>query len=123
MRRRAPRWTRTYTLLPYTTLVRADPGPRHEARPGTRSRAGQAGPGRPGTGSRGAEPGGAVRRHAEARRAGPRHRRRSRHRSEEHTSELQSLMRPSYAVFCLTKTKTTKNSTIHIPTPPTITSI
>src|SRR3546814_6138058 len=28
-------------------------------------------------------------------------------RSEEHTSELQSLMRISYAVFCLTKTKTT----------------
>src|SRR3546814_6211097 len=28
-------------------------------------------------------------------------------RSEEHTSELQSLMRTSYAVFCLTKTKTT----------------
>src|SRR3546814_871051 len=27
------------------------------------------------------------------------------HRSEEHTSELQSLMRISYAVFCLTKTK------------------
>src|SRR3546814_1932688 len=26
-------------------------------------------------------------------------------RSEEHTSELQSLMRTSYAVFCLTKTK------------------
>src|SRR3546814_7526472 len=26
-------------------------------------------------------------------------------RSEEHTSELQSLMRPSYAVFCLEKTK------------------
>src|SRR3546814_9907230 len=25
------------------------------------------------------------------------------HRSEEHTSELQSLMRSSYAVFCLTK--------------------
>src|SRR3546814_5916114 len=33
-------------------------------------------------------------------------------RSEEHTSELQSLMRTSYAVFCLKK-KT--------PTPPTIT--
>src|SRR3546814_2698308 len=31
----------------------------------------------------------------------------TRHRSEEHTSELQSLMRISYAVFCL-KTKTTK---------------
>src|SRR3546814_4274268 len=27
-----------------------------------------------------------------------------RHRSEEHTSELQSLMRISYAVFCLKKT-------------------
>src|SRR3546814_10462541 len=35
-------------------------------------------------------------------------RRRSRRdrRSEEHTSELQSLMRISYAVFCLKKTKT-----------------
>src|SRR3546814_3332780 len=29
-------------------------------------------------------------------------------RSEEHTSELQSLMRISYAVFCLTKTKTSE---------------
>src|SRR3546814_7219761 len=29
----------------------------------------------------------------------------SRARSEEHTSELQSLMRISYAVFCLKKTK------------------
>src|SRR3546814_7619866 len=29
-------------------------------------------------------------------------------RSEEHTSELQSLMRSSYAVFCLKKTKTIK---------------
>src|SRR3546814_4019129 len=28
--------------------------------------------------------------------------RKARHRSEEHTSELQSLMRISYAVFCLT---------------------
>src|SRR3546814_9485997 len=34
------------------------------------------------------------------------------HRSEEHTSELQSLMRISYAVFCLKKKKiTNKNST------------
>src|SRR3546814_2366459 len=34
-------------------------------------------------------------------------------RSEEHTSELQSLMRISYAVFCLKKkTQTTQNSTI-----------
>src|SRR3546814_6135342 len=30
-------------------------------------------------------------------------------RSEEHTSELQSLMRNSYAVFCLKKKKTTYN--------------
>src|SRR3546814_7316432 len=34
-------------------------------------------------------------------------------RSEEHTSELQSLMRISYAVFCLKKkTKQTKKNTI-----------
>src|SRR3546814_7436946 len=31
-------------------------------------------------------------------------------RSEEHTSELQSLMRISYAVFCLKKKKTIKHS-------------
>src|SRR3546814_2329716 len=31
-------------------------------------------------------------------------------RSEEHTSELQSLMRISYAVFCLKKKKTTNSS-------------
>src|SRR3546814_1650054 len=34
------------------------------------------------------------------------------HRSEEHTSELQSLMRISYAVFCL-KTKKTKKQHVH----------
>src|SRR3546814_2240098 len=32
-------------------------------------------------------------------------------RSEEHTSELQSLMRISYAVFCLKKKKQSKTST------------
>src|SRR3546814_8538859 len=32
-------------------------------------------------------------------------------RSEEHTSELQSLMRISYAVFCLKKQKKQKNTT------------
>src|SRR3546814_4152058 len=36
-------------------------------------------------------------------------------RSEEHTSELQSLMRISYAVFCLKKTKT-KNQIIPLTT-------
>src|SRR3546814_10191951 len=38
-------------------------------------------------------------------------------RSEEHTSELQSLMRISYAVFCLTKkTNTSTNERHHIQT-------
>src|SRR3546814_3747340 len=41
-----------------------------------------------------------------------------RSRSEEHTSELQSLMRISYAVFCLKK-KTQKND-IHTLTPQSI---
>src|SRR3546814_8063888 len=41
---------------------------------------------------------------------------RARHRSEEHTSELQSLMRISYAVFCLKKKKTNypQEGTTHI---------
>src|SRR3546814_2974722 len=58
-------------------------------------------------------------------------------RSEEHTSELQSLMRISYAVFCL-KTKTTSNITtiqsiyhydttaphlIHMTLPPQLTTL
>src|SRR3546814_6951437 len=34
-------------------------------------------------------------------------------RSEEHTSELQSLMRTSYAVFCLKKTNTIRNIISH----------
>src|SRR3546814_6242391 len=34
-------------------------------------------------------------------------------RSEEHTSELQSLMRISYAVFCLKKTNTTTETSRH----------
>src|SRR3546814_10498148 len=40
----------------------------------------------------------------------PVHRGESARRSEEHTSELQSLMRISYAVFCLTKNNTTTSS-------------
>src|SRR3546814_2316096 len=36
-------------------------------------------------------------------------------RSEEHTSELQSLMRISYAVFCLKKKKKHKNHTVARP--------
>src|SRR3546814_4474612 len=37
----------------------------------------------------------------------------SRTRSEEHTSELQSLMRSSYAVFCLKKNKKKQNTNKH----------
>src|SRR3546814_3751010 len=37
-------------------------------------------------------------------------------RSEEHTSELQSLMRISYAVFCLKKKNTTKTHQSYEPT-------
>src|SRR3546814_8142936 len=39
-----------------------------------------------------------------------RRRDRSSHRSEEHTSELQSLMRISYAVFCLKKKRIQKSN-------------
>src|SRR3546814_6907749 len=39
---------------------------------------------------------------------------RARNRSEEHTSELQSLMRISYAVFCLKKKNKYKKTNIHI---------
>src|SRR3546814_7271505 len=38
-----------------------------------------------------------------------------RERSEEHTSELQSLMRLSYAVFCLKKKKSTSHSQLSYP--------
>src|SRR3546814_3230026 len=97
MIRRPPRSTRTDTLFPYTTLFRS----RREVgylvrRPSCRLRCGN-----------------------------PRHRRRAvdhpageevvqsparrPRRSEEHTSELQSLMRISYAVFCLKKKKKQQN--------------
>src|SRR3546814_6957487 len=105
MIRRPPISTRTYTLLPYTTLFRSrlpdgqpfdDPAgdplpvagavivveaflPERVARHGVELAAG---------------------------------------RSEEHTSELQSLMRISYAVFCLKKKKTqTETYSSSSPTP------
>src|SRR3546814_1636972 len=77
MIRRPPRSTRTDPLFPYTTLFRS------RAADHRRRRAVD-----PGAGSR--------------LRAARRNRR---DRSEEHTSELQSLMRISYAVFCLKKKK------------------
>src|SRR3546814_9453256 len=84
MIRRPPRSTRTDTLFPYTTLFRSLPGCRRP-RPSTGSRW-RPWRGRPPTGC--------------GSHAIPRGRGR---RSEEHTSELQSLMRISYAVFCLKK--------------------
>src|SRR3546814_5495773 len=39
-----------------------------------------------------------------------------RRRSEEHTSELQSLMRISYAVFCLNNKKNTEDKATHLHT-------
>src|SRR3546814_8451852 len=44
-------------------------------------------------------------------------------RSEEHTSELQSLMRISYAVFCLKKKKTKMHKQHHSVNSPNIKNI
>src|SRR3546814_6941142 len=114
-----PRYTRTYTLFPYPPLFRSFSASE----------------------PLGSEPlvlGGAERRPLRRGCAGPRHllaahpaavtdeaqreavsqpgaeRRPGQGRSEEHTSELQSLMRISYAVFCLKKKKRiNKNYYIH----------
>src|SRR3546814_4788724 len=111
MIRRPPRSTRTDTLFPYTTLFRSSSirtfwrgsrpgeqlaalGPENQGKPG--HRADQKGIGQRQRRSvilladRRADGGG--------------------ERSEEHTSELQSLMRNSYAVFCLKKKKHSKRN-------------
>src|SRR3546814_18786715 len=86
MIRRPPRSTRTDTLFPYTTLFRSPRGSSRKPIPrcpcaSTWRRTLPMSP--------------------------PRHAPRcGATRSEEHTSELQSLMRISYAVFCLKKKKT-----------------
>src|SRR3546814_1459804 len=101
---RPPRSTRTDTLFPYTTLVRAPgpPGPARSRNEAPRTRL-VFGPGRAGSRPQAqaihptgwlARPGLAC---VDAMRP--------RQRSEENTSELQSLMRLSYAVFCLKKKK------------------
>src|SRR3546814_3434668 len=90
MIRRPPRSTRTDTLFPYTTLFRSAHIP-HPAPP--------------------ARPCGALGTRPTPTRGGGRHQ--GQHRSEEHTSELQSLMRISYAVFCLKKKKKQKNHSQH----------
>src|SRR3546814_12312203 len=98
MIRRPPRSTRTDTLFPYTTLFRSHP------------RRGIVDVGREIGGDRGDR----IAR-IDVALGADRHRCHGLQgqfgRSEEHTSELQSLMRISYAVFCLKKkTKTQKKT-------------
>src|SRR3546814_4347054 len=106
MIRRPPRSTRTDTLFPYTTLFRSSPATRILGRLLRRSRGDRvlAGPARPPARPAALSP---RRRRLDRRAAGavvaPEERLCL--RSEEHTSELQSLMRISYAVFCLKKKK------------------
>src|SRR3546814_5207919 len=90
MIRRPPRSTRTDTLFPYTTLFRSHLVEAHAGRAGAQ--------------------------HADDDLDRARDRadldeadaEQPEIRSEEHTSELQSLMRISYAVFCLKKKKSEK---------------
>src|SRR3546814_8659110 len=105
MIRRPPRSTRTDTLLPYTTLCRSyhkighsryiqvghslelrRQSPITEIRRNDRTVPGD-------------DQNGGNQRHA--------------YRSEEHTSELQSLMRNSYAVFCWKKKKKRRSNLYH----------
>src|SRR3546814_5712641 len=98
MIRRPPRSTRTDTLFPYTTLFRSrHPHPAHQRR----QRGGPA-----------VVPGQDRQRQVLAH-GGARRPPRPGGRSEEHTSELQSLMRISYAVFCLKKEKTEHKHKTH----------
>src|SRR3546814_2452062 len=114
MIRSPPRPTLTDTLFPYTTLFRSDVDADADA-------------GLPGKGrtvaARGQQQGQRHRQvgdghgHGQERVArladqpaegAEHHQRQQRSRSEEHTSELQSLMRNSYAVFCSKKKKHTE---------------
>src|SRR3546814_8331964 len=113
MRRRPPRSTRTDTLFPYTTLFRsaADPslharGPADRRRNRSRFRVRAVASGRrdlvrAGVGMRREGWESALNALLEEAARQP-------FRSEEHTSELQSLMRISYAVFCLKKKNTNR---------------
>src|SRR3546814_7516914 len=109
MIRRPPRSTRTDTLFPYTTLFRSVPGDGLYQRRSDHLQA------LGGNGLRGGDAAGGADRfrpwHSEQVQPADDHRERQQvvlvlNRSEEHTSELQSLMRNSYAVFCLKKKKT-----------------
>src|SRR3546814_1990347 len=114
MRRRPPRSTRTDTLFPYTTLFRScGSGFSRELFPGSSLRRC---PGKERQGSPARVFPANLRGGGESSRLKPllqgqtcrsRSSNRLPWRSEEHTSELQSLMRISYAVFCLKKKKQT----------------
>src|SRR3546814_9137251 len=80
MIRRPPRSTRTDTLFPYTTLFRSSDSQQHRYKVSSKSSNFQT----------------CLQSNCEFLFA-------FQYRSEEHTSELQSLMRISYAVFCLKK--------------------
>src|SRR3546814_2792283 len=92
MIRRPPRSTRTDTLFPYTTLFRSPIAPK--CAPTSDHGLSEASAAVLASRLHKPEP---------SRCAAP-----LPSRSEEHTSELQSLMRISYAVFCLKKKKQTK---------------
>src|SRR3546814_10550110 len=84
MRRRPPRSTRTDTLFPYTTLFRSPPRFTAADLTPLRFMSGRSPSARPIA------------------------------RSEEHTSELQSLLRTSYAVFCSKKKKIAINDPLQL---------
>src|SRR3546814_1475903 len=105
MRRLPPRSTRTDTRVPYTTLFRSEPSVEIDigcTRTGEEAKIG--------AGKDWLEILGAGMVHPNVlRNCGLDPEEHQGFRSEEHTSELQSLMRISYAVFCLR----TNNKTIH----------
>src|SRR3546814_4918546 len=103
MIRRPPRSTRTDTLFPYTALFRSPVGgdePRTVELPAALPGDGRGGREFGDTAADIGAAGGFAGTAGTGARQGAEH---ARLRSEEHTSELQSLMRISYAVFCLKK--------------------
>src|SRR3546814_5683497 len=96
MIRRQPRATRTDTLLPYTTRFRSGDHLQRRIGDGLERRGVFAG-------AVAVDEPRVLPRLERGKRRVPRVGARERGRSEEHTSELQSLMRISYAVFCLKK--------------------
>src|SRR3546814_2764866 len=106
MIRRPPRSTRTDTLFPYTTLFRSlHPRRWRQHRDPARARSARATDAAVGGRARRAADAAAARQPGIGRALRARAPALAGARSEEHTSELQSLMRISYAVFCLKKKK------------------